>query len=62
MLSFAFCALTVDIDSWKAEDTDQNAERRKAEQQTFNENVGTWEAWTGERGKKTGPEGTWAWC
>lgn len=60
-LSSAFHALTVDIGSWKSEDNCQNAERRKVEQQTFNEDVGTCETWTGERGEKIGPEGTWAW-
>ncbi|GAB0192403.1 phytanoyl-CoA hydroxylase-interacting protein-like [Grus japonensis] len=47
------CDRDVGIGSWDAEET-----YRKAEQQNFYEDVGTWRGQTGERSKKTGPEGT----
>lgn len=53
----------VGINRGKAEDTYQNntcqnAERRRAEKQTFKEDAGTWDAQTRESGKKTGSGGT----
>lgn len=50
-LSSAFCAPAVGTGSWGEKGTYPNAKRRKAEQQIFSEDVGTWECWTG-RGAK----------